>query len=101
MGLSPPTARGIPLLSAVLPAAQDWHPDRRALLPESARDDFPQFFGELMTRDEYGGLRRDPGLVEVALRQAEQLLAFLGDLIVDCRSNRLSRLSETRRAFDE
>ena len=72
-----------------------------ASLPESALDHLAQLLGELVTRDEDGGLRRNAGLVEIAERQTGSILAVLLRLIADSPVDSLSRLSNARRTFDK
>ena len=54
-----------------------------------------------MAWDEDGSLRVDTGLVVLGDWQTKPILPLLLSLVADCAVDRLSRLAETGRAFDE
>jgi len=56
-GLAPPSARRLAFLAAILSAAKDRHRDRLFSFVEGPLDHLLQLLGELMARDEDGGLR--------------------------------------------
>src|SRR6516164_1335893 len=99
--LAPPPTGGFPLLTPVLPATEDRHPDDLASLLEGPLDHRPQLLGKLVAWDEDGSLRVDTGLVVLGDWQTKPILPLLLSLVADCAVDRLSRLAETGRAFDE
>ena len=89
------------LLTAVLSTAEDRHRDRFAPLLEGPLDYLFQLLGELMARDEDRGLRRHAGLVLVGNEQVPRPLPLLLGLVGDCPVDRLPRLAQSGRAFDQ
>src|SRR5215469_18922369 len=101
MGLSPPPAGCLPFVPSILPPPEDRHLDHLAPLLEGPFDFVPQFLSKLVAGDKDRGLRGDAGFVEIADPQTGSILVGLLGLVANCKLDRMRRLSETGRAFDE